>query len=496
MKMAFSTKRLEAGLSNNESKIEKRILVISSEIGKLTSVKTVPWSEELPNIADFDVVIMDLVSLYFDVENNKIKLNNLRYPNKEAVSKLIEFDGELIVISYPATHLTQPVPERISGQPMPPMQPHGISSCISNSELLTMPTPRSPHNDLYWWSPIPIKNILEDGSSIPEIKDTPFHEYIEQGIKKWSYYLELRKPQEKFTPDYGDANCDYWREYNIEPIALNRYALIAASFSITVKAKPRYASGESDVHVISTSGPVVILPPPTEFTIEEAIRLILAKLYGVALESVEPEWLQNYKVPGENELEKEIRSLEQKIEEDKREVEQKKKQMKDLTKFKKLLTETGGTKTGEGVLEEIVWETLEELGATVKRPDEPGKSDGWFTDYKGRKAVLEIKGKRGRKSIATGDVRELENWVSDGLAKREEYKGIFFGNPFREDCPEERKEPFPPDVRGFAEKRHQCIVATVQLFEAFTRVKAGKMKPEEIFDKLMETNGVCELITD
>jgi hypothetical protein len=487
MKMAFSTKRLEAGLSNKESKIEKRILVISSEIGKLASVKTVPWSEELPNIADFDVVIMDLVSLCSDVENNKTKLDNLRYPNKEAVSKLIGSEGELIVISYPATHLTQPVPERISGQPM---QPRGICRGISSGELPTMPTPRSPHDDLYWWSPIPIKNILEHGSSIPKIKDTPFHEYIEQGIKKWSYYLELRKQQEKFPPDYGDANSDYWMEYNIEPIALNRYAPIAASFSITVKAKPRYAVGERDVHVISTSGPVVILPPPTEFTIEEAIRLILAKLYGVALESVEPEWLQKYKVPGENELEKEIWSLEQRIEEKKRKIEQKKKQMKDLTKFKKLLTEK------REVLEEIVWETLEELGADVKRPDEPGKSDGWFTDYKSRKAVLEIKGKEGRKSIATKDVRELEDWVSDGLARGEDYKGILFGNPFREDRPEERKEPFPRDVIRFAEKKNQCIVTTVQLFEAFKMVKTGEMKAEAIFDKLMETDGVCELITN
>jgi hypothetical protein len=477
MKMAFSTKRVEAGV-NNESKIEKRILVISSEIGKLASVKTVTWSEELPNIADFDVVIMDLVSLYSDVENNKIKLDNLRYPNKEAVNKLVGSEGELIVISCPATHLTQDVP--ITGEP------RGITFPAKPSANQR----DTPRNNLYWWSPIPIKNILERGSSV-SIKDTRFGEYFEQGIKKWSYYLELHKQQEKFTPDYGDTNGDYWMEYNIEPIALNRYEFpIAASFSITVKAKPRYAFGESDVHVISTSGPVVILPQPTELTIEESIRLILAKLYGVALESVEPEWLQNYKVPGEEELEEEIRYSEQRIEEEKRKIEQKTEQFKDLTKFKKLLTEAND------VLEEIVWETLEDLGATVKRPDEPGKSDGWFTDYKGQKAVLEIKGKRGRKSIATEDVRELENWVSDGLAKREDYKGILFGNPFREEQPENRREPFPPDVRRFAEKRHQCIVTTAQLFEAFKRVKTGKIKAEAIFDKLMETNGVCELITD
>ena len=279
-----------------------------------------------------------------------------------------------------------------------------------------------------------------------------------------------------------------WIEYNNEPIALNRYDKpIAASFSITVKEKREYESG---ARVISTSGPVIILPPPTEFTIEEAIRLILAKLYGVALESVEPEWLRNYKVPGENELEGEIRSLEQRIEEEKKEIERKIKQLKDLTKFKKLLTETGDA------LEETVWETLEELGATVKRPEEPNKEDGRFTDYKGRKAVLEIKGKNGRQSIATKDVRELGNWVLNGLAKGEDYKGILFGNTFREDPPEKRKEPFPPNVRIFAEKRQQCIVTTAQLFEAFNKVKTGKMKAEAIFDKLMETNGVCDLITD
>ena len=483
--MAFSTKRAEAGLSNNKGKMEKRILVISSEIGKLASVKTVTWSEELPNIADFDVVIMDLVSLHSDVENNRIKLNNLRSPNKEAVSKLIESGGELIVISYPATRLTQYVPESVSGQ-----NTGVVCGVVPGTPTKQLTMPKSPHDNLYWWSPIPIKNILEKGSSV-SVKDTRFQEYIEQGIKKWYYYLELRKRQETFIPDSGYANCDYWREYNVEPIALNRYDKpIAASFTITIKAKPRYVFGESDARVISTSGPLIILPPPTECTIEESIRFFLAKLYGVALESVEPEWLQNYNVPGENELEEEIRSLEQKIEEDKREVEQKKKQMKDLTKFKKLLTEA------DDVLEEIVWETLEELGATVKRPDEPGKSDGKFTDYKGRKAVLEIKGKRGRKSIATEDVRQLEQWVSEELAKGEDYKGILFGNPFREDPPEQRREPFPSDVRGFAEKRHQCIVTTVQLFEAFKRVKAGEMKAEAIFDKLMETDGVCELISD
>ena len=480
MKMAFSTKRAEAGLLNNESKMEKRILVISSEIGKLASVKTVTWSEELPNIADFDVVIMDLVSLHSDVKNNKMKLNNLGYPNNEAVSKLIEFGGELIVISYPATCLTQYVPESVSGQDT------GVVSGVVPGTHTTQPTmPKSPQDNLYWWSPIPIKNILEKGSSV-SVKDTRFQEYIEQGIKKWCYYLELDKRKVFHSSDIiGEKR---WIEYTIEPIALNRYDKpIAASFSIIVKAKK---DSEIETRVISTSGPLIILPPPTECTIEESIRFILAKLYGVALESVEPEWLQNYNVPGENELEGEIRSLEQKIEEDKREVEQKTKQLKDLTRVKKLLTETGD------VLEEIVWETLEELGATVKRPDEPGKSDGKFTDYKGRKAVLESKGKRGRKSIATEDVRQLEQWVSEELAKGEEYKGILFGNPFREPPPEKRGEPFPPDVRGFAEKRHQCIVTTVQLFEAFKRVKAGEMKPEEIFDKLMETDGVCELISD
>jgi len=104
--MVFSKKeKVEVMISNKVNAIEKRILVISSMIEKLASVKTVTWSEELPNIADFDVVIMDLASLYSDVENNKIELNDLRYPNKDAVGKLIESDGELIVISYPTTHL-------------------------------------------------------------------------------------------------------------------------------------------------------------------------------------------------------------------------------------------------------------------------------------------------------------------------------------------------------------------------------------------------------
>jgi len=441
----------EVKVPNNVDGVEKRILVISSMIGKLASVKTVTWSEELPNIADFDVVLMDLVSLYSEIENNTIELDDLNYPNIEAVANLVGSNGELIVIACPATHLEQ-----------------GYCS-----------------KQLYWWSPIPIENRLERGSSIDLVKDTRFQEYIEQGIKKWFYYLDLIKREAKIKSDSVDIER-LWLEYDIEPIALNRYGRpIAASFSLTAKRKKFF---EKEVRATQTSGPVTILPPPTEFTIEEAIRLILAKLYGVALESVEPGWLRNYKVPGEDELEMGIRSSEQKIEEKKKKIKQKTKRLKDLTKFKKLLTETGDA------LEEIVWDTLEELGATVERPDEPNKEDGWFTDYKGRKAVLEIKGKM--KSIATKDVRELDDWVSDRLEKGEEYKGILFGNHFRGDPLEKRGEAFPPDVIRFAEKKNQCIVTTTQLFEAFKRVKTGKMKAETIFDKLMETNGVCELITD
>jgi len=441
---------MEVNVSNDVNEMEKRILVISSVIGKLASIKTVTWSEELPNIADFDVVIMDLFSLYYEIKNNNVQLEDLKYPTVEAVNKLVGSNGELIVISYPATYLGQGNQSR----------------------------------NLYWWSPMPIYNNLEEGSSI-EIKDERFCTYIEQGVKKWFYYLELRKSQDEIKSRHKDIEKS-WFEYNIEPIALNRYNRpIAASFSVTVKAEEHYGG---EPHVIKTTGPVIILPPPTEITIEESIRLILADLFDVALESVEPKWLRNYKILGEDGLEGDIQSLEQRIDEEMRGIEQKTEQLKNLTVYKKLLTETGD------VLEEIVWETLEELGANVKRPDEPNKEDGWFTDHKNRKAVLEIKGKMG--SIATKDVRELEDWVSDGLERGEEYKGILFGNYFRGEPPEKRGEPFPPDVIRFAEKKNQCIVTTVQLFEAFKRVKAGEMKSEAIFDKLMETNGVCKLITD
>jgi len=471
---------------NNVDGMEKQILVISSTVGELASVKTVTWSEELPNIADFDVVIMDLASLYSDVETNKIRLDNISYPNKEAVSNLVGSGGELIVISYPATHLTQDVPIKYQAgvsafdAAMVPAKSPMQGGAHTTYQMQSV----YPRDNLYWWSPIPIKNHLERGSSII-IEDTRFREYIEQGIKEWFYYLEVGRWQGEIPSPHVDIER-LWPEFNIEPIALNRYNKpIAASFSTTLKAKKFL--GE-EVHAATTPIQVTILPPPTEFTVEEAIRLILAKLYGVALESVEPEWLRLYKVPGEDDLEREIRSSEQRIEEEKKKIEQKTKQLKDLTKFKKLLTETGD------VLEEIVWEALEELGATVKRPEEPNKEDGRFTDYKGRKAVLEIKGKM--KSIATKDVRELGDWVSDGLEKGEDYKGILFGNHFRGDPLEKRGEAFPPDVIRFAEKTGQCIVTTAQLFEAFKRVKDGETKSEAIFDKLMETNGVCDLITD
>ena len=78
-------------------------------------------------------------------------------------------------------------------------------------------------------------------------------------------------------------------------------------------------------------------------------------------------------------------------------------------------------------------------------------------------------------------------------------KGMLVINHYGNKPLKERKEPFPSDVRDHAKKARPgnplCLLATVELFNAFCAFKKGEVSSDEIFKKIFEADGEeCKLI--
>jgi hypothetical protein len=58
------------------------------------------------------------------------------------------------------------------------------------------------------------------------------------------------------------------------------------------------------------------------------------------------------------------------------------------------------------------------------------------------------------------------------MARRgEKMRGVFFGNPFRDQPPSQRGDSWPPNVLKFATERGLALITTHQLFEVMLRVE-------------------------
>jgi hypothetical protein len=125
--------------------------------------------------------------------------------------------------------------------------------------------------------------------------------------------------------------------------------------------------------------------------------------YGIHIKSKAPTWTNDFKVPGEEEIETDLNQLEEDKIETEEKIRSKEVEKEEITRYKELLFEDGDE------LRDTVWATLDQMGFRVNRHDEH-KEDGSIQEGK-EVAVLEIKGRV--KSLTTGDVRQLDDWVTD-----------------------------------------------------------------------------------
>jgi len=420
--------------TQNQDKRLLKILVIGSK-GHPREIQCYNWTEigKVPNIADQDVVIINMTSLTESILEKIISSVSEAYFKRDYFVKLLASGGQIFVIAVPTARVR-----------------------IGNITY-----------DNYWWNPFTLDFEREEGYTIENVNNE-FQRYF-NNVKYWN-----------FTMDF-DKSAGIVKD-------------IISSFSNEVihkLAQTRYRAPLGIQLLLPTGARFCFLPPPTEISTNTAIDIILEDFFRIKTsEMPEPDWVKEMKVPGEQEIKKRIEKSLDRIKIEKKKIEKSKQEMQSITKFRKLLY------TEDEELEQIVRATFRELGAKVIEPKEKNKEDGWI-ETKFGKAVLEIKKAAKSASrvhtrqldnwvgncIANGEkckgMLVINHYGDKSLKERKE--------PFPSDVRDHAKKARPGSPF--------CLLTTVELFRAFCAFKEGKVLADGIFKKIFEADGEeCKLI--
>ena len=447
---------------------KKKILILGAK--GFPSVTCYDWGDEdLPNIADYDVVIINVVSLTEKLHSfNSNALNNI----SSSLLKLLDSKGTLYAIA-----------------------------CLLITKEITIPKFNSQGNlneektvlemiNNYMWSPIPLEVNNEKGDTI-EIKYEQFKDYFKH-LKEWYFTVKPAisgAPKEAFNyGDYISKSVTIMDEIAID----RRGRAIAAKFCYALRIDEIINSSTSKIKKVSESGDFILLPQPTEINDVEAINFILEKCLGVFQKTPSPDWAKAIPFPGLNEIESKLEKIENKINALNKEKSEFEGQKKELASYRELLYETGT------MLEEIVRKVFTEL----EYPTEPDKlGEEYVIKFNNTIGIIECKGVT--KSISRRDFRQLlERKVEYETRLNINAKGILIANAWRDLNPEERdtqdKPIFPAGEDGvieIAERNHIALINTIDLFNIFCKFLDKKIKAKEIVETIFKADGIVKFPT-
>ena len=419
--------------------------MISNEALGIAGVKTVTWGGDTPNVADYDVAVLDLVTLSKALQKGSIDMSKVKGPTADQVAQLQTANGMIVAILPPVTKIR---PKR--------------------------GTWLSP----YWWCRMPLANLADEGTSV-FVRQPRLRRYFDRGVRVWRSRPSLTQSGRT----YKDGTSV---QFKMEALVASRsdVPIAALTYWETYRKLPFVSLFGADPILQSTSGPVISLPETDKIPVAEAISIILQDLLLISAVTPPPVWSSEILLPGEPEARDALGGLGKGRDDIEVKIRQEEERLRAITRLKGLLYANGEE------LEECVWSALEALGAKVHESDTPGFEDRWFEDpVTDRRAVLEIKGHEG--SMKKEDARQAEEWVTRWYEKRGEVvKGVLFGNPYRLLPPKDRPAPWPKELTNFAETKRLALVTTSQLIDALVRAKKGEASPKAFFDALFSAEGI------
>lgn len=303
-----------------------------------------------------------------------------------------------------------------------------------------------------------------------------YKEYFSK-LNKWEYSLDSAtlhsKAWEGITPYKVSINRAY--------ICSNRYHNgLGIQFAYSLKDK----NGISD-----DFGKIIFLPV-ISLSEDETIELVLSDVYDISFETSEPEWVDEVKAFGQNDIDLDIKAISDEITSKAELLEIKRGELARCRKYIKLIYEK------EFPLEPIVRDVIKELGAIVREPVEKNKEDGWLTvesngeTYEG---VMEIKSTR-KDTFDEGGRKQLVDWVDRGrIIESKDYKGIFIGNSAIEKPLSERPSPYSSSWLKATELSRFCVIESSHLYLIYILYKHGLIEISEFWKEVFNTNGAFDM---
>jgi hypothetical protein len=414
----------------------KKILVLGAK--GFPKVQCFDWDDKIvPNIPDYDIVIINVVSL----TKSEIE-DSIQREIRNGVKTLLNTRGTLVAIGCPQQKI------------------RAYTNTFQGKK------PVEQWN--YLWCPIPLDITNETGTSFI-FEDDVLKGYFRY-VKKWTYCFDV-------PPVYT----------KIEGVDIP----LKASHAVKNRYDKYLACNINHVlpHIGWRSGDFIFLPCPTELTAIEAVRYILEKFFSIYQKTPPPEWAKSIQIPGLIEIQESIEDNLQKIRDLAKENNRLNEKQSELICYKELLYETGTA------LEEIVKKIFTRLGYT---PKPPIHREEYVIEFDKKIGIIECKGKD--KSIDRDDFRQLLDYTKEyDLDSKFEHKGILIGNGWRllplQERDKSRTPIFPKGKDGvvdIAAKHDIALVSATGLFKAFCSFLEGQVKSSDIIETIFNSKGVVD----
>jgi hypothetical protein len=450
---------------------EHRVLAIGA---RWEGVKSVDWLfGELPNIADYDVVILncrpltELITLWEQTPPPKHLWEALYIRQGEVASKLrrvLNSHGQVWALIDPQQRLEIP----------------GISQI-------------SARIDNWRWSPWPVSARSERGES-KRILESRFEAYFSH-LRRWRCVLNL----DEEIVSQSDLKEQFGHEASIEhvvtPIAITRES---RPIGMTVSYRIWKPEG-SDLsralglppEVVFASGSAVYLPlPEGESDVVEALEAFGSSILETTSSTPTPEFVQRLRVPGQDQMEADVVKKRRQIsalELESRAVEER---LALRRAYTRLVYETGIVG-----LQDVSRRAFEEIGLATEDADLE-VSDEYMLVLNDRKLLVEVKGHR--KSASKDDVRQLDESMDQYERKfGNPIKGVLLVNAWCELPLEERDRPqtpsFPDNVVQRVLAIGMSLITGAELYRALCSFWEGTTEAADLFDRLESGSGVVRL---
>lgn len=203
-----------------------------------------------------------------------------------------------------------------------------------------------------------------------------------------------------------------------------------------------------------------------------------------------PDWLNEYKVLNDDELEKDLENEKEKLLSVKNKISDIKMQMQNNLHYKKALTASGAE------LVKIVFDMLEEMLDYDLSHFKDIKKEDFLVEKNENVFIGEIKGIS--TNVKSANITQLEKHYQDYLEDHPEtnvdnVKALLIINPLRNLEISEREEIHENQIK-LAERYSSLIITTEILIKLFEKLRKGEIDPDKIIELLMSKSGqlTCE----